>query len=182
MDFTKYNINTIDEFFNFCNTKIEYGWIDDNGHKYYGINYGGKNCLQSPQMLMETKLGICWDVTELCREYFSLNNYENETYFIYYDDQKDYPSHSILVFYKDNNIYWFEPRFTSFSGIHKYNSVEELLGELKNRFIQNSVNKKLIPKDYNKNQIYIYKFDKPKYGIKAKEYYDSCCSGKRIII
>lgn len=186
MDFTKYDINTIEDFFEFCNTKIEYGWIDENAQRHYGINYGGQNCLQSPVRLMESKLGICWDVTELCREYFTVNNYKNETYFIYYDDEQDYPSHSILVFYEYNNVYWFEPMFTDeryyFSGIHKYNTIEELLQNLKRRFVENALIKKFIPEDYNKNRIYMYKFDKPEYGIKAKEYYDNCCSGDKIIL
>lgn len=186
MDFKKYNINSMKEFFDFCSTKIEYGWIGEDERRHYGINYGGQNCLQSPEKLMKTKLGICWDVTELCREYFNVNNFKNKTYFIFYDDGQDYPSHSILVYYEDDSVYWFEPMFTDkryyFNGIHKYNTIEELLNDLKKRFIENALIKKFIPEDYKQNRIYIYKFDKPEYGIKAKEYYDSCCSGERIIL
>ena len=186
MEFIKYNINNIDEFFEFCNSKIEYGWIDENGQRHYGTNYGGKNCLQSPEKLLDTKLGICWDVTELSREYFTVNGYKNETYFIYYDDGQDYPSHSILVFYKDDGVYWFEPMFKDkiyyYSGIHRYKNTQELLQDFKKRFIENALIKKFIPEDYDINRIYIYKFNKPDYGIQAKEYYDSCCSGEKIII
>ena len=135
---------------------------------------------------MDTKLGICWDVTELSREYFTVNGYKNETYFIYYDDGQDDPSHSILVFYKDDGVYWFEPMLKDkiyyYSGIHKYNNTQELLQDLKKRFIENALIKKFIPKDYDINRIYMYKFNKLHYRIQAKEYYDNCCSGEKIVI
>ena len=175
---------SIDEFFEFCNKEIEYGWIDEKEQRHYGVNYGGENCLQNPETLMKTKLGICWDVTELSREYFTANDYKNETYFIYYDDGQDFPSHSILIFYKDNKVYWFEPmlknNYYNYSGIHKYENIEVLLKDFKKIFIENALINKYIPEHYEKNKIYMFKFNKPRFGIKAIEYYNSCCSGEKV--
>ena len=54
MDFKKYNINNIDEFFKFCNSEIEYGWIDEKGQRYYGIKAKGyyDNCRSGERIIV----------------------------------------------------------------------------------------------------------------------------------
>ena len=66
----KYNISTIKEFFEYCQKNFNYGWVDQDGERHEGVNDGKTYFLQSPEELMESKLGICWDRTELYRDYF----------------------------------------------------------------------------------------------------------------
>ena len=45
----KYNISTIEEFFEYCKKKFNYGWIDQGGKRHEGVNNGGTYSLQSPK-------------------------------------------------------------------------------------------------------------------------------------
>ena len=52
--------------------KIEYGWIDKNNNKYNEVNnlFSDNYILQSPEQVIENKIGICWDQVELERYLF----------------------------------------------------------------------------------------------------------------
>lgn len=97
---------------------------------------------------MNNKLAICWDQTELYRDYFeNMTNLKYETYYLLYEDEKGCPSHTILVYYNNNKVYWFEPMFQNkacyYSG--------------------------MIPKNYDEKNILIYQYNKPKYHINGYE-------------
>ena len=62
--------------------QIEYGFLDNNGNNIF-------------------------DDLELERKLFEESNIKNETYFIYIDDKNYLPSHTFLVYYVDNKVYWF---------------------------------------------------------------------------
>lgn len=98
---------------------------------------------------------------------------KHETYYLFYDDNKCCPCHSILVFYNNNKVYWFEPMFNNencfYSGIHEYDNTIKLLEDLKNIFIKNAVINGLIPFDYNPSNIQIYKYTAPKEHINGYE-------------
>lgn len=46
---------------------FEYGWVDKNGNKHYGVNDAQSYNLQSPNELLKSHIGICWDMAELYR-------------------------------------------------------------------------------------------------------------------
>lgn len=168
--FQEMNLTTIDKFFEYMQNEFSYGWIDQKGNRHDGVNDAETYSLQSPLELLNSHLGICWDRTELYRYFFeNMTNKKYETYFLFYDDNKGCPSHSILVFYNNCKVYWFEPMFNDkdcyYSGIHEYNSISELLTDFKNNFIKFSLIKKTIPQNYDINKIYIYRYTKPKYHI-----------------
>lgn len=170
----KYNWNTIEEFFLYCQKEFEYGWLDQELKRHEGINDGKTYYLQSPKELMDSKLGICWDRTELYRDYFkNMTDLKYETYYLLYEDGACCPSHTILVYYKNNRVYWFEPMFQNkdcyYSGIHEYNNIEELLNDFKKIWIKNAIINQEIPKNYNDGNILIYKYNKPKYHINGFE-------------
>lgn len=80
----------LNKFFKYCQNEFEYGWIDQDGNKHEGVNDGKTYCLQSPEELMKNKLGICWDRTELYRDYFkNMTDLKYETYYLLYDDEDD---------------------------------------------------------------------------------------------
>ena len=169
--FTKMDLTTIKDFFDYMQKNFEYGWIDNNGQRHYGINDAKSYILQEPSELLESHLGICWDMTELYRCFFeNMISLKYETYYLFYDDNKGCPSHSILVYYDNNKVYWFEPMFNDYySGIHEYDNIRELLKDLMNVFIKNSLNKGLIPTNYNFDNIKVYKYRKPKFHINGYE-------------
>lgn len=170
----KYNFDSIESFFKYCQNEFKYGWIDQDGNRHIGVNDGKTYCLQSPDELVKSKLGICWDRTELYRDYFdSMTDLKFETYYLLYDDGKGCPSHTILVYYKDDKVYWFEPMFQNcdcyYSGIHEYKNIDELLIDFKNVWIKDAILNKFILRKYRESSISIYKYDKPKYHINGFE-------------
>ena len=111
--FIKLGLTTINEFFEYMQNQFKYGWIDKDGNKHDGVNDARTYSLQSPSELLNSHLGICWDMTELYRSFFeNMTDLKYETYYLFYDDNKGCPSHSILVFYNNDKVYWFEPMFT----------------------------------------------------------------------
>lgn len=172
--FIENGIDNIEKFFDFTKDCFNYGWMDKNKMFFKGVNNAETYYLQSPEELIKSKIGICWDMTELYRCWFNLmTQYKYETYYIFYDDNKGCPSHSILVFYKDNHVYWFEPMFNNddfnYSGIHKYSNITKLLNDVKNVFIKNSILRCAIKKEYDDSKIYIYKYSQPSYHINGYE-------------
>lgn len=170
----KYNQETIDQFFKYCQKEFEYGWIDQNGKRHEGVNDAKDYSLQSPEELMTSKLGICWDRTELYRDYFkTMTNLKYETYYLLYEDGKGCPSHTILIYYNNNKVYWFEPMFQNkdcyYSGIHEYNNQMDLLNDFKKIWIKNALQNKMISQNYKEENILIYQYNKPEYHINGYE-------------
>lgn len=151
---------------------IEYGFLDKDGYNL--INDDDKwekefylfYHLQSPDELLRTKCGVCWDQVELERELFSKTDYKFYTYFIYIKDNDMLPSHTFLVYEDNSKYYWFEHSWGVYKGIHEYNSLDDLFSELIIKFRDSH------PEVSKENMIYLYKYDKPKYGISCEEFYD----------
>lgn len=113
-------------------------------------------------------------MTELCRCFFEhMTSLKYETYYLFYEDNEGCPSHTILVFYDKDKVYWFEPMFNGkkcfYSGIREYNSIGELLKDFINTFIKNALINKFIPTDYNRFNIQIHKYDAPRMHINGEE-------------
>ena len=180
-------INGIKLLFKFVKNNFEYGWIDKIGKKHYELNNSNEYFLQSPIDLLENKIGVCWDLTELYRSYFQRIITEFSTYLLYYYiDDNSCPSHSILVYHKKNKVCWFEPMFKNekydYSGIHEYDSIEELLKDFKNKFIENGIIQGILPKEIKENKFNCYKYSEPKYHLKENEFYNHCREGIKIEI
>lgn len=152
---------------------IDYGWVDKNGHCHYdfdqsfGINYS----LQAPKEVKTNKIGVCWDQVELERYYFQ--NWFIKTYFIVHYVDNKCPTHTFLTYEKNNKYYWFEHSWERFKGIHEYTTQKELLIDVKKKFIKYELNNQ-----YNKNNLVIYEYSKPKYHISVLEFYKHCEQGK----
>ncbi len=172
--FTENDLTNIANFFTYMQNKFEYGWIDKDGNRHYGINDAQSYSLRSPNELLKSHIGICWDMAELSRCFFeNMTSLKYETYYLLYDDNKGCPSHTILVFYDKNKVYWFEPMFNDkncfYSGIHEYDNITKLLEDFKHNFIKSAVINELIPIDYNPSNIKIYKYTAPKKHINGYE-------------
>lgn len=127
-------INTPEELNKYMDS-IEYGFITKNGEmidqsheKFDDENYFyDEYHLQSPGGLLQSKLGVCWDQTELERVWFNNKGINNTVIYIEINDGKDIPSHTFLVYEDDNGYYWFEHSWYQFRGIRKFIHLKDLL-------------------------------------------------------
>lgn len=156
---------------------VEYGWMDKNRkiHNNIDDSYLDNYILQSPKEVIKNKVGVCWDQVELERYYFKSNDYNVKTYFIVYYDNDRCPTHTFLTFKKDNKYYWFEHSWERFKGIHEYKTLKELLLDVQSKFIKCEINTK-----FNKNNLCIYNYSKPKEHINILDFYKYCESGINI--
>lgn len=161
---------------------ISYGFLDSNGNNLYvnnqeklDVNFINSYIIQSPKKLLQTKCGMCFEQVELERELFLKSNIEIKTYFIYIDDNQGRPSHTFLVFYDNNKIYWFEHSWARYKGIHEYSSLKVLLEDVKQkmRLEHNYTNLK--------DGLYIYEYDKPREGLTCEEFYSYAIKGKTVL-
>ena len=160
--------------------QIEYGFLDNNGNNICDdleVEYTFNKIyyLMSPEELLKKKVGVCWDQVELERKLFEESNIKNETYFIYIDDKNNLPSHTFLVYYVDNKVYWFEHSWFDEKGIHEYNNLNDLLNDVEIRFIKSRENE--VP---NGLDDHIYKYNKPNYNISCDEFYNYIFTQKKI--
>ena len=162
----------INEIMNIMNT-IEYGFKDENGKNIINTNpqkwddeFYKFYYLQTPEELLKSKCGVCWDQVELERKLFYDNNIEVKTYFIYIVDNDMLPSHTFLTYENNNKHYWFEHSWGIYKGIHEYESELELLLDIK----------KIFKKEHNYVSenffLYIYEYEKPKEHITCDEFYE----------
>ncbi len=157
--------------------EIEYGWIDKNNNKHSVVDesYSDNYILQSPNEVMKNKIGVCWDQVELERYYFKGNDWNVKTYFLVHYDGNKCPTHTFLTFEKNNKIYWFEHSWEKFKGIHEYNSIKELLFDIRDKFIKYELNN-----NYNSSSLVLHEYKKPKFHISVQDFYNHCDYGKYI--
>lgn len=161
---------------------IEYGFLDSNGYniindeekweKEFYLFYH----LQSPVELRQSKVGVCWDQVELEREMFLNTPYKFYTYFIYINEDDMLPSHTFLVYEDKNKYYWFEHSWNDYRGIHEYTDLDSLLLDVVNKFYKSH------PEVSENSKYYLYKYNKPKYGISCDEFYDYIYTQERVYL
>ena len=156
---------------------IEYGFVDNNENIYpdnlenWDNNFSKLYHLQSPDELIKNKYGVCWDQVELERFYLSQQNIESKSYFIIAYDNKQEPTHTFIVVKKEK-YYWLEHSWQPYRGIHEYNTLDELLLDVKQKF------KKYIEKQNVHNcELVIYEYSKPKYNLNCIEFMNHCENG-----
>lgn len=128
------NIKTPEELFDFMNKYINYGFLGSKSGKLhtwddsdYQSNFINDYALTSPNQVLENKYGQCWDQVELERDWFSKNNYKFKTLYIMFlfNHENNFPTHSYLVFERNNKWYWFEYSDEINAGIHEFDSYGE---------------------------------------------------------
>jgi hypothetical protein len=168
---------------------IEYGFVDKNSGVHKPSNddfdeaYWRDYFLQSPTELQKTKVGLCWDDVELERDYFIEAEIKVKTFFIAYRSEKelahvdlDYPTHTFVVFEDENKVFWFEYSWSPWTGIHEYTSLQDLLSDISSKFIE--LNGGVVKSEDNvPENLVVFEYEKPKYGIGAKEYHQYCEKG-----
>ena len=157
--------------------QIEYGWVDKEGNPHIKLEgFTEKYLLQKPEELIKSKLGVCWDQVELERYYFKEKGIDIKSYFIVYYDNKRFPCHTFISFEDNNKFYWFEHAWEKHKGIKEFNTLEELLKEVKEKFIELE-----LKNEYDKDYLVIYNYSKPNKKLDTLEFYHHCEKGKKII-
>lgn len=161
---------------------IEYGFKDIYGNnlinsEIWDTDFSNFYFLLSPEELLNSRCGVCWDQVELERKLFNDLNIDCDTYFIYIDDKENLPSHTFLVFQLNNKYYWFEHSWYDMKGIHEYNNLDTLLNDVKIKFIDSRKNEINLELNYD---TYIYKYNQPKYHITCDEFYSYIYTQEKI--
>ena len=161
--------------------KIKYGYVDNNKNIYpdslkdWNNNFGKLYRLQSPQELIKNKYGVCWDQVELERFYLEEENIKSSSYFIIAYDNKQEPTHTFMVI-EDDKYYWLEHSWEPYKGIHEYQTLNELLLDVKLKF-EKSIEQENV-QDY---ELAIFKYNKPNYNINCIEFIEHCEKGRKIL-
>ena len=170
------NIKSPQELLNLM-SKINYGYLGKNGRIYhfddedFNSSWEKNYILESPEEILKTGFGNCWDQTELERCWFENKGYEYKTLYemVKLDYDTPYPTHSFLIYKDENNNWnWFENSDYDNRGIHTFSTLEELIKYQLNNY------KKLLKK-YNITSIELEKiilneFSKPKVHSTSEEY------------
>ncbi len=129
------DVTTPEELLKFMD-QIEYGFVTPDHQRIIG---NGKDfdknilswTLSSPEKLLETKLGHCFDQVEIERDWFTKHNYIFKTYFLIFSlpYENGGPTHTFLVYEKNNKFYHFEHADALNKGLHEFNNLEELLND-----------------------------------------------------
>lgn len=177
-------LSTIDDLFAFLRT-VKYGWVDRDGQRHRGPNNQPGFVLQSPAELFESRLGICWELTEFARAWFQRHKIPCSTYLLYYYLNDDNcPSHSILVYRDQEQYCWFEPSMHEpefdYCGIHYYDSLEDLLVDAANQVATFQKCFNIIPREADPQNFEIYQYDQPEFGIDDYAFYQHCRQGTEI--
>ena len=155
-------------------TKL-YKYDDENFDEDWFDEY----VLEEPTSLIKTKVGNCWDQTELERYWFTSHNYKVKTIYemVNLPYENPYPTHSFLIYQDENNNWnWFENSDFNNRGIHTKQTEKELieyqLTKYKN-FLQTFNISSL-----ELEKIVIKEFEKPKANCSAEEYINHVLNSK----
>ena len=166
-DYVKNNIKNIVNIM----SDIEYGFMDEAGSNIiynqdkWDNEFDKFYYLQTPEELLNSKCGVCWDQVELERFLFDKYGIPNYSFFIFIRDGDSLPSHTFLVYEDNNKYYWFEHSWAKYRGIHEYNNINELLDSIIDKFEKDH-------KEVSSNaKLYLYKYNSPKKHIKCNEFY-----------
>lgn len=178
---------TPEDLLKFMTNNIHYGYIGKQGKKYinqdeeYENDWFEKCIVQSGDGILLTKCGTCWDQVELERKWFKGHKFEFVTIFAWFEknEPNNYPTHTFLAFQGDNKWYWFENSFVKCRGIHKFDTLEQLVKTVNKNQLKYAI-KSGVAKEQDKVLIKNYIYEKPKPNLGVSEYLKYVTSGKKI--
>lgn len=167
----------VKKFYNELLTK-KYGWHDKKDKLHRKLSDGNftKNYkMQSLKKAKERRHVICWEMCELEREFFKKNKIKHKVIFMLSREDNKYYCHTFTAFFMNKNWYHFEASWDNKKGIHKYNSLEEMLDYLKDNF-SDFVKKE----DYDRNKISFHEYRRPRFVKSCNMFYFHCMHSKKI--
>ncbi|MDE5888745.1 MAG: hypothetical protein K2H20_01870, partial [Bacilli bacterium] len=92
-----------------------------------------------------------------------------------YEDGIDDESHTFLTYKEKEKYYWFEHAWMNFKGIHEYDTMNELVKDVKEKFMS------MLGKDcFLENCLHCYIYDKPKESFTVERFYEHCENGVEV--
>lgn len=170
-------INSPNKLLEFMSKNINYGYLGKSGRVYhydypdFNDKFFDEFILQNNKDILKTLYGNCWDQVELERYWFKKKGYEIKTIYemVKLDYNNNYPTHSFLIFKdKDNNWNWFENSDFENRGIHRFNSIDELLKYQYDKYLKFLQNFNISDDEINK--IIFTEFNEPVSNISASDY------------
>ena len=104
--------------------------IPNNGDiitKITAQDYYDKYRYLSIEEFEKYKGGICWDYVHYEHNDIQL---EHKCFYAMFDDKKDYPTHTFIIYKYNNRYYWFESSWKSHIGIFVYKSEYDALSSI----------------------------------------------------
>lgn len=179
-------VKTPEELMDFMDKYIQYG-IYGTDNKVYedydtSVNSDFQFACQNKYALCDIErylkygYGVCWDQVELQRDWFTRNNYDFKTIFIWFlfEEENSYITHTYLV-YKDktdNKYCYFEHADYNNRGIYKFDTYKEAIEYQKEKHIKFNESCGNHIDDEVLNHLVIYEFNSPSYGCDMSEYID----------
>ena len=121
--------------------KYKYGVLINNRVEVNDIDFGKYRTLKIEEF-EKYKVGVCWDFVNYEAYWFSKHNYKYKTIYMVLDDNANCPTHTFLLFYLNNKVYWFESSWFAYQGIHEYNNEYEAIRDILKKFIKYTKYKK----------------------------------------
>lgn len=170
-------IKTPEELLEYMGKNIEYGYVGKENKIYstddvdFGKNFDTEYFLQTPEQLIASKHGVCWDQTELEREWFLKKGYDFKLFFLAFikEELNNLPTHTFLVYKNDDKFYWFENSFGSQRGIHEYKGLDALIKDVKNRQFDYAKKECWATEDDFKD-ITVFEYETPNFGSNPEEF------------
>lgn len=161
------DIKTVEELYNFMRENLKYGFVSNKDKKCYRrVEVNNDELyekmlfesyyLQTPEEVLKSGYGICYDQVEFARKWFLENNYEVFTFF------SKYHNHSFLIYKENDNYYLFERTFPGHNGIYEGKTLKDCLNIYKSMQFENA--------DKEICEIKIYPYENVKFGINFEEY------------
>lgn len=141
INFKSYGIETPQDLMIFFKNNMKYGFVyrnkvytdlepdfQKNMDKFYKLRLGDD--------FIKNKYGVCWDFSELEREFLASANIEHKCYFIesFVNREEGGPTHTFALYKNKDKWFWFEYAWQYYRGIHEYNSLNEALKDIVEKF------------------------------------------------
>ena len=102
----------------------------------------------TPEEAIQKKKGHCYEQTWLEAEFFKKLGIQYETWFIDGRNDKgkhqyDFATHMLLAYNEDGKIYWLEHSWYNYAGIHKYDSVKDLVKDVSRKMLEDYKSKNI---------------------------------------
>lgn len=163
-------------------SKIKYGWADTRGYTYPDLtgDFAKDYCLQTPDELLKSQYGVCWDQVELERKILTDAKIKTSAYNIIHYSEDINPkmrTHTFLLFDYGNKVYWYEHAWEKHAGTHQFNSTDDAITAIKKIFVKDELGDKC-DDDY----IVIYEYPTPKPHLTLSEFYEHCESSPKYLL
>lgn len=168
-------INNPEQLYTYMKYYIQYGFISNKDFKPYVRKKVNNDdlyekilfdtyYLQSPEELLKSGYGICYDQVELERYWFCKHNYKVFTYYT------PYHNHAFLIYKDGSNYYAFERTIKKYNGIYQASSLDDAITNYKRKQLQYT----------SILDIDLYPYEKISFGCNVYEFIDEVTKEKRL--